>query len=583
MNWRTLFVLAVLSLSLSLALAVVGGGVTYRQAWSAAENKAQDLARLVEEHVRRTLVEGEAMLKAASLHVADPMAADFTPGSPLFALLTSLASDVTEVAHLYVVDERGGIRFMSGRGVPPPVNLSDRSYFQHHAADNGRASYVSPAFVSPTTGRLGFTLSRRLSRSDGSFAGTVVATYFSDVFLRPYPTLDVGPKSVFVAFKTTGEIVVRHPLRVDDVGKSVATMPVTGLMALQPAGVYSIYSSPVDGGRRIVAWRKVEGYPLGVATGLSVDEVVAGWYAMAIPLLAASVPALLAGVVFAWAALRRIRREHGLRRRLEDVVAERTRELSAALATAERAVEARNRFLAAASHDLRQPLQAIRLFLAVFTERAPEDLQPVVQRMEEATKGAERLLHSILDLARIEAGTVPVQPTTFVLGEVLEAFRLEYEIQATHAGACLRVVPCSVAVHADRVIVQRIIGNLLANAVKYGGGRILAGCRRHGRTVRVEVWDEGPGIPADQEDLIFEDFYQICNPERSSANGLGLGLSNARRLAEMSGFRLWLHRPWRGSCFCFSLDEAAVADRPVTPQPTAAERPSLRPAVPQPV
>lgn len=241
-------------------------------------------------------------------------------------------------------------------------------------------------------------------------------------------------------------------------------------------------------------------------------------------------------------------------------VQELNQELSSALVTAERAVEARNRFLAAASHDLRQPLQAIRLFISVLSAKRPSDLVDIVARMDEAMNGAEALLNSILDLGRIQAGTLSINPTEFALGELLEAFRLEYDIQAAAQGGDLRVVPCSLTVRADRVIVQRIVGNLLANALKYaGGGRILLGCRREGRAARIEVWDEGPGVPSDQADLIFEEFYQIGNPERSPANGLGLGLANAKRLAELTGARLSLYRPPKGACFRLALADAEVS------------------------
>ncbi len=126
--------------------------------------------------------------------------------------------------------------------------------------------------------------------------------------------------------------------------------------------------------------------------------------------------------------------------------------------------------------------------------------------------------------------------------------------EAKRKGIALRVVPCSLAVQTDPMLLERVLRNLFSNAVRYTDkGRVVIGCRR-GDRLHVEIWDTGRGIPADQQDLIFQEFYQIGNPERDRARGLGLGLAIVRRLTRILDIPIQLRsRIDKGSVFKLSI------------------------------
>jgi signal transduction histidine kinase/ActR/RegA family two-component response regulator len=234
---------------------------------------------------------------------------------------------------------------------------------------------------------------------------------------------------------------------------------------------------------------------------------------------------------------------------LEQKVEERTREL-------ESANQAKSRFLAAASHDLRQPMHALGLFIAQLRARIhePETLA-LVGKVESAVTALQELLDALLDISRLDAGVVSPTPVDFRLQPLLTRLDVAFAPQAERKGVRLRAAPTRLAVQSDPVLLERILLNLLANAVRYTGqGAILLGCRRRGDHARIEVWDTGVGIAPEHRDAIFQEFYQVSNPERDRAKGLGLGLAIAARLARLLGSRIDVRSyPGKGSVFAIEL------------------------------
>lgn len=219
-----------------------------------------------------------------------------------------------------------------------------------------------------------------------------------------------------------------------------------------------------------------------------------------------------------------------------------------ALFQAEEASNSKSRFMAAASHDLRQPIQALRLFHGVLlTKQVGETEASVCSLMDSALQAAERLLNGILDVSKIEAGVIPVSPELIPVSEVFKD--LAMSAVPTENGAEVRFVSTSQVITADRVAITRILSNLISNAVKHGGGSVLVGCRRDPAGVRIEVVDQGSGIPDGEGARIFEEFYQVGNEARSNANGHGLGLSIAMKLAHRCGFDLGFRNRRRGCVF----------------------------------
>jgi PAS domain S-box-containing protein len=204
---------------------------------------------------------------------------------------------------------------------------------------------------------------------------------------------------------------------------------------------------------------------------------------------------------------------------------------------AEQADAAKSRFLAAASHDLRQPVQAAVLFLNLLERR---DLDPpartLVGQVVSAVKGVQGLLDGLLELARLEAGVIVPEIGAVNLDELLARLAQEFDGLARAAGLWLRMPPCGLVVASDPLLLEQILRNLIANALKYTAqGGVTVECRSDAELVRIAVIDTGPGIPADQRDSIFEEFHQLDNPARDRGRGVGLGLAVVDRAARLLG------------------------------------------------
>jgi signal transduction histidine kinase len=231
-------------------------------------------------------------------------------------------------------------------------------------------------------------------------------------------------------------------------------------------------------------------------------------------------------------------------------------ELRQAVAEARHAEAAKNRFLAAASHDLRQPLQALRLYLDTLERRLDERLdRRILSGALAALGAAEDLMGNYLDVSVLESGIVKPSPADVAIAPLLDDVLQEWRGPAADKGLSLRLVGCGAMVRSDPALLRRVIRNLVSNAVRYTDeGGVLVGCRRRGDSLRIEVWDTGIGIPADQLQVVFEDFYQIGNPERDRANGLGLGLSVVDRAAHLLGHQITVtSRPGTGSMFAVTV------------------------------
>ncbi len=231
---------------------------------------------------------------------------------------------------------------------------------------------------------------------------------------------------------------------------------------------------------------------------------------------------------------------------------------------AERANRGKTTFLAAASHDLRQPIHALGLYMGSLRQRPLEAAaRDIVDRMQGSVAALESLLNALLDISRIDAGVLVPQPRAFDLGALLHRLADEFahEAAARALRFSSRVGGAGTArALADPMLVERVLRNLIANAVKYTrSGGVLVTCRLRGAggpspKWRVEIWDTGPGIAPDEQERVFDEFYQAGDPERDRRGGLGLGLSIVRRLARLMDLPLALHsRLHRGTRFVLDL------------------------------
>ena len=236
---------------------------------------------------------------------------------------------------------------------------------------------------------------------------------------------------------------------------------------------------------------------------------------------------------------------------------------------AEQANTAKSRFLAAASHDLRQPVHALGLFVGALRGHALTDgARGLVARIENSVSALDDLFAALLDMSKLDAGVVRSTLIAFPIQTLLARICDDYATEAAQKGVALRLLPCSVIVHSDPVLLERILRNLVSNAVRYTArGRIVVGCRR-GRRLSLQVWDTGLGIPHALSEKIFQEFYQVENPERDRGKGLGLGLAIVRRLAALLECAVTLDSvPGRGSVFKVAVPIAVAAAAPVSSAP----------------
>ncbi len=277
-----------------------------------------------------------------------------------------------------------------------------------------------------------------------------------------------------------------------------------------------------------------------------------------------------------------------LNRELESRVERKSAELVTALDhmrrardEAEAANQAKSSFLAAASHDLRQPIHALGLYLGALRQRPLDsDASDIAQRMDGSLGALDTMFNALLDISRMDAGVVLPQPSAFDLEAMLRRLVEEFAAQAAQRGLRLSVRIAVAAkrrnAYTDPLLLERVLRNLIGNAVKYTqvGGVLVSG-RPRGRSIwRIEVWDTGPGIPEPERERVFDEFYQVGNPERDRRSGLGLGLSIVRRIARLLELQLTLRsRPGHGSRF--GIDVPAT-DAVATAMPVAESAGSLQ-------
>lgn len=248
-------------------------------------------------------------------------------------------------------------------------------------------------------------------------------------------------------------------------------------------------------------------------------------------------------------------------------------ELVAARRSAEKADDAKSRFLAAASHDLRQPLAAMTIYGNLLKSHVTESGQPLLVNLTACIGTLGDLLSDLLDLSKLEAGVVTPKLADFPLAEVLASLQSVHAPECQLKGLRLRCRPTTVVARADPVLFKRLLGNLIANAVRYTErGGVLVACRRRQGKTWIEVWDSGIGIAPDKTTEIFEEFKQLADDGRTRGSGLGLAI--VAKTATLLGLEIRV-RSWpnRGSLFAIEVPLGQPVAMPAPAPREAAERP----------
>lgn len=244
------------------------------------------------------------------------------------------------------------------------------------------------------------------------------------------------------------------------------------------------------------------------------------------------------------------RRNFELQYRNNQLIESLTRQTQAALD----AVEIKNRFLASAAHDIRQPVHALGLY-ADWLRGEPELVAEIAPKIVESTKAVNALFDSLFDMVRLDSGKIKLRIEPVDLGQLLHDLELQYRPLAESKGLQFRVHMVPGTVVSDPILLQRIVGNLISNAVKYTDrGGILVASRVTQRGRRIEIWDTGMGIAPEHQREIFREFYKVP-AHAGTEDGFGLGLYIVARLSNILGHPLDLSsRPGRGTVFRLMLD-----------------------------
>ena len=325
-----------------------------------------------------------------------------------------------------------------------------------------------------------------------------------------------------------------------DISCATVTMIIAGEIGALLAGLFLWI--PIGNGFRYGRWYLHYAQGLALA-GFALLIWVSDFWRQHLAVGAAVMVALIA---IPWYVSLLIARLHAANHRLEEARHE-----------AESANIAKTKFLAAASHDLRQPMQALSMYAAVLEERVTDaDARRVVHGIGLSVTTLERMFDSLLDIAKIESGVIKPSVVAFPLMPLIERVAEAEGSIAAEKRLGLRVVPTSVSVRSDPALLERMLKNLVTNAIRYTErGRIVIGCRRLGRDrLRLDVIDSGIGIALKEQERIFDEYYQLSG---SSAQGLGLGLPIVKSLGGLLGHAVSVRSaPSRGSVFSIELQRA---------------------------
>jgi signal transduction histidine kinase/DNA-binding NarL/FixJ family response regulator len=236
---------------------------------------------------------------------------------------------------------------------------------------------------------------------------------------------------------------------------------------------------------------------------------------------------------------------------------------------------AKSRFLAAASHDLRQPLHALNLFVTQLrTEKDQAEKSLVIARIGTAVAAMNELFNELLDMSRLDAGLLIPSISDFPVDQLLRRIEMTFTAAAREKDLRLRVVSNGAWIRSDFILLERILLNLVSNAIRYTqAGGIVVGCRRGAHVLNIEVWDSGIGIPEDQQRNIFGEFHQLSTAKQDRRGGLGLGLAIVERLCRLLDYPIKVaSRVGRGSRFVVSVPLTAPAELAERPSQVAADQ-----------
>ncbi|MDR2188023.1 MAG: hypothetical protein LBE62_08230 [Azonexus sp.] len=560
-------------------------GLSRQRDLEAGERQVERFGIMVAEHTARSLEAVDTLLREAaadlSLNQRDWRGWNVARGTDYLSRLHGRA--MPQLRYLAIFDRVGDQRFVSTYGSPPLVNVHERPYFA--ALERGDETSAEGPIVGRNSGRYTYVIARRIVDADGKFAGAVIAT-IEPAYLQDF----CWPNRLSDDFETvlinaSGLIVgACRPTDLSSASPLLGHPAEQALFAGKLRGQIPETGSHNGNGLFITVLPVPHFADLYILTAIPEETLLAGWQSRLVQLSTLGGLITLVLLVGGLMVRRQVREMATMTEKLaashehlEEQVRAATGELAGQKEAAERANRAKSRFLAAASHDLRQPLHALSLFAADLQQQIKsgriDNLPRLSEQISTSTGMLGELLDSLLDISRLDAvetraevGGFPLQP---LFGRLNNAFRRA----AIDRNLTLHFRHSTHWLSSDPVMVERMIANLVSNAIRYTptGGRVLVAARQRGDMIRIEVRDNGVGIAPEHQAAIFDEFYQVGNPARESNKGLGLGLSIVNRLARLLGVNISLaSRPGAGATFALTIRRHHPSDSRLLPvQPPA--------------
>lgn len=512
-----------------------------------------NLSRALQEQTVRVF----AATDQATLRLRDTVVAGATPDLVRIANETGLTPTI--LVQLSLVDAAG--RFVGSNLDPDgrktgPVDLSGREHIRVHLAPGaagtpGDALFIGKPVLGKVSGRWTIQLSRRIVGTNGALAGVVVASLDPAYFEGVYRRVALGDAGSVALIDQ--DLAVRARVSGGASRAQGASVAPDGPFARLVSGVDGHYfgTSTLDGVHRVSAYHRVADYPLYLVVSTSLDDALAAWrgardVAVVLALLLSG--AIVAGCATFVLSLRRLEAAHEA--------------LRASEAQAQSANQAKTEFLAAISHELRTPLTSIRGFAELMEVRLDQPrFREQAGLIRKASEYLNELLTQILDLAKVEAGAMRIEPEPVDLRALLRGTVDFFALTAADKGLplALEVDPLvPERVRLDPLRVKQIVNNLLSNAIKFTErGSVRVRVELSGGLLRLHVTDTGPGIEPALHEKIFERFRQGDARVSYQHGGTGLGLALSRALAGLMGGTLTLEsRPGEGARFTLALPAA---------------------------
>ncbi len=527
---------------------------------------AEALARAMEEHTARTIESADSIIAVTALELVRDWGSippSWPPG------VTRRTEELPQLRAVIVLDPNGILVLDTENANPGKLDLSDREYFKVLKADPTRGLFLADPIYGRDTGRWFLPLARAIIRPDGSFAGVVTGIVEPTYFDAFYNSLGLGEDNSIAVFSDTGIVVTRYPFPERYVGTSYAERPLFAALSASPSGVGP--TPTTDGVPRMVAHRRVAGFPLIVTVGLTEDFTFSGWRKQAMMVSAGFAVAATAVALLTLLILRQISRLL----RSEADLRQRGREL-------ERSNLELEQFAYIASHDLQEPLRMVTSYLQLIERRCADKLEVEVQQfIGYAVDGARRmqgLVRDLLQLSRV--GRQQPMRDRIDLRECVDRAMRSLGPAIDEAKAEIVVGPGLPSIVGTEAELLSLFQNLIGNALKYRHlprqCRIEVSAQKRGAEWLIVIEDNGIGIDPDFHERIFLPFQRL-HPV-GQFEGSGIGLAIARKVVERHGGRIWVEArrdqtgALEGSRFCFTLPEASEGShdgRPKSPSGAA--------------